>query len=74
MADYAEDFGINNIPFGVASSPHLTPQCVSRVGNSVIFLAKLAENGVFSDIEASLEDIFALVCQLLANDGRNCVH
>jgi fumarylacetoacetase len=68
MADYVEDFGINNIPFGIASSPLLKPQCVSRVGNSVIFLAKLAENGLFTDIDASLASLFALVCQKLANN------
>jgi fumarylacetoacetase len=64
MADYTEEFGINNIPFGIASSSLLSsPQCVSRIGNSVIFLAKLAENGDFVDIQASLASIFALVCQ-----------
>jgi fumarylacetoacetase len=67
MADYVEDFGFNNIPFGIASSKsHSSPQCVSRIGNSIIFLAKLAENRVFEDIDASLASIFALVCQ------RNC--
>lgn len=63
MADCAEDFGINNIPFGVASSKlHPSAQCVSRIGNSVIFLAELANQGVFKGIDASLDTIFALVC------------
>lgn len=63
MADYAEDFGINNIPFGVASSKlHPFPQCVSRIGNSVIFLTELARNGVFKGIDAPLETIFSSVC------------
>lgn len=63
MGDYAEDFGVNNIPFGVASSKlHPSPQCVSRIKNSVIFLAELAKNDVFKDIDASLKTIFSSVC------------
>ncbi|KAL1305029.1 hypothetical protein AAFC00_003928 [Neodothiora populina] len=43
--DWSAHFGIQNIPFGVASSSkHNTPQTVSRYGNSIIFLAELGES------------------------------
>ncbi|QDS74299.1 hypothetical protein FKW77_003798 [Venturia effusa] len=61
MIDYAEDFGVNNIPFGIASSDlHPSPQCVSRIGSSVIFLAELAYIGAFKGIDAPLESLFRL--------------
>lgn len=64
MTDLAKDFGADNIPFGIASSKlHPSPQCVSRIGNSVVFLAALANQGIFKNIDASLETIFALVCR-----------
>ncbi|KAF1984851.1 fumarylacetoacetate hydrolase FahA [Aulographum hederae CBS 113979] len=56
--DYAKDFGPNNIPFGIASTAERPPQCVSRIGNTVIFLADLAKAGAFSDIDSSLKSIF----------------
>ena len=60
MADkYASHFGINNIPYGIATSskcPQL--QCVTRIGNDVIFLAELAKKGVFESISTSLHDLF----------------
>lgn len=44
MAEFKSHFGINNIPFGIASSPsHKTPSCVSRFENTVIFLAEVPE-------------------------------
>jgi hypothetical protein len=73
MGDYTEDFGINNIPFGIASSPsHTSPQCVSRVGNSVVFLATLAKEGVFDDISSSLLEFFYLVCRETLISGLRC--
>jgi fumarylacetoacetase len=44
MADaYASHFGINNIPYGVASSAKRPqPQAATRIGDDVIFLAELA--------------------------------
>ncbi|KAL1957496.1 hypothetical protein VTO42DRAFT_5959 [Malbranchea cinnamomea] len=57
---HPEHFGINNIPFGVASLlSENAPQCVSRVGNKVIFLASLAKAGFFAAIEQPLEEIFS---------------
>lgn len=54
---YASHFGIDNIPFGVASSrDHETPTCVSRFEDTVIFLTKLGD--VFEDIEELPKAIF----------------
>ncbi|EOA81561.1 hypothetical protein ACJQWK_10697 [Exserohilum turcicum] len=60
MADgYASHFGINNIPYGVASSSkRSSPQCATRIGDEVIFLAELAEHDAFKAISASLSSIF----------------
>lgn len=60
MADaYTSHFGINNIPYGIASSPSRpTPQCVTRINDSVIFLASLASTPPFTSISASLPTIF----------------
>jgi len=42
LPGYASHFGINNIPFGIASSDlHPNPQCVSRFEDFVIFLADI---------------------------------
>jgi len=42
LPGYASHFGINNIPFGIASSTtHPNPQCVSRFKDQVIFLADI---------------------------------
>ncbi|PSN74353.1 hypothetical protein BS50DRAFT_511240 [Corynespora cassiicola Philippines] len=49
--DYASQFGIENIPFGVASSSTRAIQCVTRIGNHVIFLAELAKIGAFKNID-----------------------
>jgi fumarylacetoacetase len=60
MADkYASHFGINNIPYGIASSyTRARPQCVTRIGNDVIFLAELAQQGLFKSASGSLTEIF----------------
>ena len=40
---YSSHFGINNIPFGVASSSaHPNPACVTRINDKVIFLDELS--------------------------------
>jgi len=42
--NFVHHFGIENIPFGIASSRlHPAPACVTRHANSVIFLADLPE-------------------------------
>ncbi|KAL1861352.1 hypothetical protein VTK73DRAFT_7127 [Phialemonium thermophilum] len=48
---YASHFPLQNIPFGIASSEkHPEPQAVTRLGDSVLFLASLAAHGLFSDV------------------------
>ncbi|KAJ5980921.1 hypothetical protein N7481_008219 [Penicillium waksmanii] len=57
--EYSDHFSITNIPFGVASSEsHPNPQCVTRLGNKVIFLVDIQRSGVFSNITGLLEGIF----------------
>lgn len=59
MDTYSSHFGVNNIPYGVASSKSRPePQCVTRIEDSVIFLAELAEQEAFQKIHASLKSIF----------------
>ncbi|KAH7078756.1 hypothetical protein BKA63DRAFT_438107, partial [Paraphoma chrysanthemicola] len=52
MADnYASHFGIDNIPYGIANSltrPVL--QAVTRINNTIIFLAELASTSTFTSI------------------------
>ncbi|KAF2648087.1 fumarylacetoacetate hydrolase FahA [Lophiostoma macrostomum CBS 122681] len=48
---FAAHFGINNIPYGVASSSKRpTPQCVTRIENDVIFLTELSSKGILDGI------------------------
>ncbi|KAJ5222069.1 uncharacterized protein N7469_010956 [Penicillium citrinum] len=57
--EYSDHFSLANIPFGVASSQiHSNPQCVTRLGNSVIFLVELQKSGVFSSVKGLPEGIF----------------
>ena len=65
---YASHFGIDNIPFGIASSQaHPLPTVVSRFEDTVIFLVKLSD--IFKDVDglsssayeqATLNDFAAL--------------
>jgi fumarylacetoacetase len=56
---YASHFGINNIPYGIASSPERpTPQCVTRIGDDVIFLSELTDHEAFKSIPAPLFSAF----------------
>lgn len=58
--DYSSHFSINNIPFGIASSPnHTTPQCVTRISNAVIFLDTLHNAGLFDHIAGLPRGVFA---------------
>jgi len=57
LPGYASHFGIDNLPFGVASSAaHRFPTCVSRLEDTVIFLADL--NGAFKDVEGLPDAVF----------------
>ncbi|KAI8715260.1 Fumarylacetoacetase [Fusarium sp. LHS14.1] len=49
--DFSHHFSDENIPFGIASSDkHHDPQAVTRLGNTVLFLADLQDNGLFGDL------------------------
>jgi fumarylacetoacetase len=60
MADrYTSHFSIENVPYGVASSPRRpTPRCATRINDDVIFLAELADHHSFKKIPVSLSSIF----------------
>lgn len=54
LAGYGSHFGINNIPFGIASSAaHPEPAAVTRFGDNVIFLSKLSH--LLNDIVTTLQ-------------------
>ncbi|KAF2684648.1 fumarylacetoacetate hydrolase FahA [Lentithecium fluviatile CBS 122367] len=56
---YASHFRIDNIPYGIASSSkQLSLQAVTRIGDSVLFLAELSEQKPFSSISQPLPSIF----------------
>ncbi|KAF2170592.1 hypothetical protein M409DRAFT_64274 [Zasmidium cellare ATCC 36951] len=56
LSGYGHHFGIGNIPFGVASHAENTrPTCVTRYGDSVIFLSKLADLSTHKDLKAALD-------------------
>ncbi|VZH97278.1 unnamed protein product [Fusarium fujikuroi] len=56
--DFAHHFTEKNIPFGIASSEsHNTPQAVTRLGNTVIFLSDLVEQ-LFKDVEGLSRGVF----------------
>ncbi|KAJ4983376.1 fumarylacetoacetate hydrolase [Stagonosporopsis vannaccii] len=61
MADpYSSHFGINNIPYGIASSAKRPqPQAVTRIGDEVIFLAELAALDSFTAISPALPSLFS---------------
>ncbi|RSL71458.1 hypothetical protein CEP54_001319 [Fusarium duplospermum] len=51
MMDFSHHFSDHNIPFGIASSgKHQDPQAVTRLGNTVLFLADLQDHGLFSSL------------------------
>lgn len=52
------DFSIYNIPFGVALIKDDYITCCTRIGDKVIDLAILYENGYFNDIEGLEENVF----------------
>jgi fumarylacetoacetase len=60
MADaYTSHFGINNIPYGIASSTKRpNPQAVTRIDGTVIFLSELSTTPPFQSISDQLPSIF----------------
>ncbi|KAF3004384.1 hypothetical protein E8E13_010023 [Curvularia kusanoi] len=61
MADaYTSHFGINNIPYGIASSSQRPqPQAATRINDEVIFLAELAQHPSFTSISPDLPTLFS---------------
>lgn len=58
-ADYAHHFSSVNIPFGIASSrAHGTPQPVTRIRNTVLFLHDLHLAGLFSKVKGLDDTVF----------------
>ncbi|KAF3354288.1 hypothetical protein VdG1_07753 [Verticillium dahliae VDG1] len=56
-AEYAHHFSQKNVPFGIASSPsRQRPRAATRIGNTVIWLEALHQNGFFSHIEGLPDD------------------
>jgi fumarylacetoacetase len=60
MADpYTSHFGINNIPYGIASSPKRpSPQAVTRIADTVVFLSELSSTSHFASISSQLSSSF----------------
>ena len=59
-SEYSQHFSINNLPFGIASSPqHPNRQCVTRLENTVIFLAALQKEGLLDTTTDLPKEIFA---------------
>ncbi|OOG00043.1 hypothetical protein ASPCADRAFT_40176 [Aspergillus carbonarius ITEM 5010] len=57
---YSHHFSIDNLPYGIASSPtHPTPQCATRLHNTIIFLSDLQSAGLFSSIPSLPPHIFS---------------
>ena len=61
MADaYGSHFGIDNIPYGIASSSKRSQlQAATRIGDDVIFLAELATHEPFKAISPDLAALFS---------------
>ncbi|KAL4866017.1 hypothetical protein BDV12DRAFT_210746 [Aspergillus spectabilis] len=56
---YSHHFSINNLPYGIASSPSHPQQCATRLHNTVIFLGALQQSGFFDEIPSLPKDIFS---------------
>jgi fumarylacetoacetase len=57
-SDFGSHFGIENIPFGIASSnKHTSQQAVTRLENKVIFLADLVQSN--SELQSLPSGIFS---------------
>ncbi|KAK4496954.1 hypothetical protein PRZ48_011403 [Zasmidium cellare] len=56
LSGYGHHFGVDNIPFGVAShADDRKPTCVTRYGDSVIFLSKLPDLQSHDNVKDALE-------------------
>ena len=52
------DFSIYNIPFGIGKLPDNSVVALSRIGDLVINLAALQQDGYFKSIDADLSSVF----------------
>jgi fumarylacetoacetase len=52
------DFSIYNIPFGVYRSLNGEPRCCTAIGDAVVDLSVLADNGYFQDVAGFIPDVF----------------
>jgi fumarylacetoacetase len=41
------DFSLQNLPYGVFSTPHTQPRCGAAIGDWVVDLSVLADEGIF---------------------------
>lgn len=58
-SDFGHHFSDHNVPFGIASSAtHASPQAVTRLGNTVLFLSDLANSGLFKHISGLADAVF----------------
>ncbi|CRK25005.1 hypothetical protein BN1708_014107, partial [Verticillium longisporum] len=59
-AEYSRHFSQKNVPFGIASSAaRQRPRAATRIGNTVIWLEALHQNGFFSEIEGLPDDAWS---------------
>jgi fumarylacetoacetase len=52
------DFPLENIPFGIISTPGREPRAATRIGETVIDLLVLSEAGIFDDCNFSAREVF----------------
>ncbi|KAL2816192.1 hypothetical protein BDW59DRAFT_177430 [Aspergillus cavernicola] len=57
--NYSHHFSLNNLPYGIASSPTHPQQCATRLHNSAIFLSTLQQCGFFSQVSSLPNSVFA---------------
>ena len=69
-SEHAHHFGIDNIPYGIASSSKHPPSVATRLQDSVIFLGQVAQKGLFGnhlgdEISAALKKVSSSFAQSL---------
>ncbi|MHC1706354.1 MAG: fumarylacetoacetase [Bacteroidales bacterium] len=52
------DFPLENLPFGVIRNAYLPPRVATRIGDTIVDLAFLAESGFFSTVSPELNRVF----------------
>jgi fumarylacetoacetase len=67
------DFPIQNIPFGIVRSEHLTPHVASRIGNKVIDLKTLHVLGYLENLPFELSDFDSDSLNPMMRKGKKAV-